>query len=248
MSRPRARAATPEHPRRGPRALLQDEIIRVAALCFSEMGYRATTLDTIAAKVGVSKVTLYKHVPSKEELLCRMFERTIQSFRAGLRQIVEQSLPADEKLQRIIRYQVTLLAAQLPLIRVFFSEEGSLPAAMARRVAREKREYDRAIEAVLREGIAEGRFRKLPPTLLVFGLLGMCNWLHKWYQPEGPLAPEEIAMVFVDLLGRGYLEQAPEPESVAIAKRLDAIDRRLATLERRLTPGAGSAARHGRRV
>lgn len=106
-------------------------------------------------------MTLYKHVRSKEELLCRMFARTIRSFRSGLRHIVEQPLPADEKLRRVIRYQVTQVATQLPLLRVFFSEEGSLPAAMARRVAREKREYDGAIERVVGEGIAEGRVRKV---------------------------------------------------------------------------------------
>ncbi len=222
---------------RGLPSLLHEEIIRVAALSFSEMGYRATTLDTIAAKVGISKVTLYKHVPSKEELLCRMFERTIQSFRSGLRQIVEQPLPADEKLRRIIRYQVTQVATQLPLLRVFFSEEGSLPTVMAKRVARGKRDYDRAIEAVVREGIAEGRVRKLAPTMLAFGLLGMCNWLHKWYRPEGPLAPEEIAGVLGDLLERGFVEQHLGSEDHVIAKRLDRIDRRLATLERRLKAG-----------
>ncbi len=217
--------------------LLHEEIIRVAALCFAEVGYRATTLDTVAAQVGISKVTLYKHVPSKEELLCRMFERTIRSFRAGLRHVVEQPLPADEKLRRIIRYQVTQVATQLPLLRVFFSEEGSLPTAMARRVAREKREYDRAIERVVGEGIAEGRVRKLPPTLLVFGLLGLCNWLHKWYRPEGPLAPDEIARVLTDLLERGYLEPPPGTPGGELAGRLDRIDRRLATLERRSRPG-----------
>ncbi len=217
----------------GTQGLLHEEIIRVAAVCFAEAGYRATTLDTIAAKVGISKVTLYKHVPSKEELLCRMFERTIRSFRAGLRRIVEQPLTADEKLRRIIRYQVTQVATQLSLLRVFFSEEGSLPAAMARRVAREKREYDRAIERVVGEGIAAGRVRDLPPTLLVFGLLGLCNWLHKWYRPEGPLAPEEIAGVLTDLLERGYLEPRSRADQEDLAGRLDRIDRRLAVLERR---------------
>jgi TetR/AcrR family transcriptional regulator, cholesterol catabolism regulator len=225
-------------------SLLHEEIIRVAAVAFSEMGYRATTLEAIAAKVGISKVTLYKHVPSKQEMLCRVFERTVRTVRAGLRQIVEQPLPADEKLRRILRYQVTLLATDLPLLRVFFSEEANLPPAMARRIAREKREYDHAIEAVVREGTAAGRLRALPSTLTVFCLLGACNWLHKWYRPEGPLGQEEIATVFVDLLERGYLAQEPERDGQRLAKRLESIDRRLATLEQHLrhpeTPGAGS--------
>src|SRR5574337_904895 len=118
--------------------LLRDEITRVAAVCFGEMGYRATTLETIAARVGISKVTLYTYVSSKEELLWRVFERTIAAFRTGLRQITDQALPSDEKLRRIIRYQVSLLAGHQPFLTVFFGEEASLPAELVRRVAQEK--------------------------------------------------------------------------------------------------------------
>ena len=53
------------------RTLVLEEITRVAAVCFGETGYCATTLDTIAAKVGISKATLYTYVSSKEELLWR---------------------------------------------------------------------------------------------------------------------------------------------------------------------------------
>ena len=71
------------------RDAVREEIILVAAVCFGELGYRATTLDTIAAKAGVSKVTLYKHVASKEDLLWAVFERTLASFREGLARTME---------------------------------------------------------------------------------------------------------------------------------------------------------------
>lgn len=229
-----------ERTSRARRRLLQDEIVRAAAVCFREHGYRPTTLDAIAARAGVSKVTLYKYVSSKEELLCQVFERTIESFRAGLRRIVEPDLPADEKLRRILRYQVELLASHLPFLTVFFSEEGGLPPEMARRVAREKREYDRAIERVIRAGIRQRHVRNLSPTLLVFALLGMCNWLHKWYRPEGGLAPGEIAAFFVDLAEHGYLRRGQEPSADSIARALRRVEERLARLER--------AARRGKAV
>lgn len=215
------------------RTAMLDEIVRVAATCFGELGYGAATLDTIAAKAGVSKVTLYRYVSSKEELLSLVFERTIESFRRGLRQITDQRLPADEKLRRIIRYQVALLAGHLPFLTVFFSEESRLPPPVATRTARAKRDYDRAIERVVRDGVDEGLFRDLPPTLLVFGILGMCNWLHKWYRPEGRASAEEIADVFLDLLERGYLTAAVEPRRDRLAVALERIETRLARLERR---------------
>ena len=195
------------------RAAALGEILRVAATCFGEMGYRATTLDTIAAKAGLSKVTLYRYVRSKDELLSLVFERAIESFRAGLAEIIEQRLPADEKLRRIVRYQVSLLASHLPFLKVFFAEEAGLPAPMAARAARARREYDRAIERAYRDGVDEGLFRDLSPTLVVFGILGMCNWLHEWYKPEGRSTPTEIADVFLDVLERGYLKAAGAPRA-----------------------------------
>lgn len=211
------------------RAAVLDEIVRAAAAGFGEVGYRAATLDAIAERAGVSKVTLYRYVSSKEDLLSLVVERIIASFRQGLRQIVEQRRPAEETLRRIVHYQVTLLAENLPFLTVFFSEESGLPAPMATQAARAKREYDRTIERVVREGIEAGRLRALPPTLVVFGILGMCNWLHKWYRPQGPLSPGQIADVFVDLLERGYLAEPPgaAPGDDALAR----IEKRLARLE-----------------
>ncbi len=166
---------------------------------------------------------------SKEELLGHVFERTIESFRTGLRRIIAQDMPAQEKLLRIIRYQVTLLADHMPFLTVFFSEETGLPVELARRVAREKRDYDHAIEAVVREGIAEGRIRDVPPTLLVFALLGLCNWLYKWYRPDGRLTADQIADVFADLLERGYLQPSSAGESVG--EGLRRIEGRFAKLQ-----------------
>ncbi len=216
------------------RTLVLQEIIRVAAVCFGETGYRAATLDTITAKVGISKVTLYTYVSSKEELLWKVFERTIESVRLGLRQIIDQPLPADEKLRRIVRHHVGLLTSNLPFMAVFFSEESGLAPEVATQVARAKREYDRAIEGVVRHGIDAGLLRDLPPTLVVFAILGMCNWLYKWYRPGGKLAPEQIADVFVDLLERGYLRRAAEAGGDQVLVALRSVEERLTGLERRL--------------
>jgi AcrR family transcriptional regulator len=209
------------------RAAVLDEIVRAAAAAFGEVGYRAATLEAVAERAGMSKVTLYRYVSSKEDLLSLVFERTIASFRHGLRQIVDERRPADETLRRIVRYQVGLLAGHLTFLRVFFSEESGLPPAMAARAARAKREYDGAIQRVVREGMAAGVFRDLPPTMLVFGILGMCNWLHTWYRADGPLSPEQIADVFVSVLERGYLAGGGGDREDALAR----IEARLARLE-----------------
>jgi AcrR family transcriptional regulator len=212
-----------------PRAAVLDEIVRAAAAAFGEVGYRTATLETIAERAGLSKVTLYRYVGSKEELLSLVVERIIDEFQGGLRRLIAERRPANETLRRIVHYQVQLLAEHLPFLTVFFSEESGLPAPMAARATRAKREYDQAIERVVREGVEAGLLRDLPPRLVVFGLLGMCNWLHTWYRPNGKRSAAEIADVFVALLERGYLaEPAPSPDN---SEALARIDRRLARLE-----------------
>jgi len=227
------------------RAAVLDEIVRAAAAAFGEVGYRTATLEAIAERAGLSKVTLYRYVSSKEELLSLVVERTIDRFRQGLKRIIAERRPADDTLRRIIHYQVTLLTEHLPFLTVFFSEESGLPAPMAARAARAKREYDQAIARVVQDGVETGLLRDLPPTLVVFGLLGMCNWLHKWYRPDGKRTPAEIADVFVTLLERGYLaEPAATREDGDMLAR---IERRLARLETALTSGSRRSRRPTRR-
>ena len=187
------------------RAAVLDEIVRAAAAAFGEVGYRTATLDAIAERAGLSKVTLYRYVSSKEELLSLVVERTIATFRQGLRDIVEQRRPAEETLRRIVRFQVELLTENLAFLTVFFAEESGLPAPMAAQAARAKREYDRTIERVVREGIEAGRLRPLPPTLVVFGILGMCNWLARWYNPRKQVSIDELIRTYFDLIGAGLI-------------------------------------------
>jgi AcrR family transcriptional regulator len=213
-------------------ALREESILQAAAACFGEQGYRATTLETVAERLGISRVTLYRYCPSKEELLIRVFERTIAIFQRGLQQICAQEIPPEEKVRQIIRHQVRLMADHRNFLTVFFSEEGNLPPEMARRAKTERRTYDELIEGVIREGIEAGRLAPLPPKLVSFALLGMCNWLYQWYQPDGPLSADEVARIFIQLVEHGYLRGDPQQE---ILQRLERVEAMLADLHQQQT-------------
>ncbi|MCS6924894.1 MAG: TetR/AcrR family transcriptional regulator [Candidatus Binatia bacterium] len=205
----------------------EESILQAAAACFGEQGYRATTLEAVAERVGISRVTLYRYCPSKEELLIRVFERSIAIFQRGLRQICAQDVPPTEKLRQIIRHQVRLMADHRNFLSVFFSEEVNLPPDMAQRARNERRAYNALIEGVIREGIETGQLAPFPPKLLTFALLGMCNWLYQWYQPHGPLSADEVARIFIQLAEHGYLHQDAQHD---LLKRLEQIETELAAL------------------
>lgn len=208
-------------------AVREESILQAAAACFGEQGYRATTLEMVAERLGISRVTLYRYCPSKEELLIRVFERSIAIFQRGVQQICAQDVPPEEKLRQIIRHQIRLMADHRNFLSVFFSEEGNLPPDMARRARTERRVYDELIEGVIREGVEKERLAPLPPKLLSFALLGMCNWLYQWYQPAGPLSVDEVARIFIRLVEHGYLSHDPQQE---ILRRLERVETELTEL------------------
>lgn len=202
-------------------AVREEALLQTAADCFCEHGYRATKLETVAERMGISRVTLYRYCPSKKELLVRIFERAMSFYQHDLRRICTQPIPAEEKLRQIVRHQIRLIVERRNILIVFFSEESHLPEEMVHRVRAERRAYDDLIEGVIAEGIRAGRFAPLPPKLVAFAILGMCNWLYQWYQPDGPLSADEIARSFIALVEGGYLRADPQREILTHLGRME---------------------------
>jgi AcrR family transcriptional regulator len=191
------------------RSLVRAQILRAAADLFGDRGYRATTLDDIAGRLGMSKATLYGYFRAKEEMLAAISRETIEGFTRELNTVLQSALPPEEKLRRVVRQHVRFVIANRSFLTVFFSEEANLPPRFARSLARQKDRYDKGIERVVAEGVRVGVYRDVPPRLVVFGLLGMLNWLYKWYNPAGRWGAEDIASAFLSLVEGGLLRRGP---------------------------------------
>jgi len=195
------------------RSLRKQRIIDTAVRIFHEKGYRAATLDDVAKDLGITKAALYHYVASKEELLSIIYIQALESFFETAYQIGEQRLPPPEKLRVLIRHHIkNIIVENLAMFAVFFSEENQLPEKDFQKIRREKRKYTRVVEAIIEAGIAQGYFRETDTKLQAFAIIGMCNWLYKWYKPaEGSQGPDDIADYFIDLLEHGYLRGKDRP-------------------------------------
>ena len=214
------------------RQAIRDQILRVAADLFRERGYRASTVDDIAARLGMSKASLYTYFRAKEEMLAAISRATIAAFTRELALVSASSLSPEDKLRRVVREHVRFVIANRSFLTVFFSEEASLPPRLARALAAQKDRYDKGVEAIVVEGIRSGVFRDAPPRLVVFGLLGMLNWLYKWYNPAGRWGAEEVSAAFLDLVEGGLLRRVPR--SPRLSRRLARLRRELTAIERAL--------------
>lgn len=58
----------------------RDKVFETAARLFFQHGYQAVGVDRIAAESGVGKMTLYRHFPSKDDLILAYLRRTDAEF------------------------------------------------------------------------------------------------------------------------------------------------------------------------
>jgi len=193
------------------KSLRKQMIIDTATNIFHQKGYRTATLDDVAHELGISKAALYHYVASKEDLLSLIYIQALENFFANAYAIDEMELPPPEKLRFLIRHHIeNIIIRNLPMFSVFFTEENQLPEKQFQKIRKEKRKYTDVVEKIITEGIEQGFFRALNPKLQAFAIIGMCNWLYKWYNPghDGQSA-EEITDQFLDLLENGYLLPPP---------------------------------------
>jgi mycofactocin system transcriptional regulator len=84
-----------------PPATSHAQIERAAFRLFAQRGFDGTTLDAIAAEVGISRRTLLRYYDSKNDIPWGRFADTLDGFRATL-----ASMPHDLPLHRAVQAAV----------------------------------------------------------------------------------------------------------------------------------------------
>jgi TetR/AcrR family transcriptional regulator, cholesterol catabolism regulator len=183
------------------------EHVREAALrIFSERGYRATSMQNLARQAGMGKASLYHYFASKEELLTELYEEVLRENIVAMRRIAAERRSALEALTDVIVDRVGYTCRNRELLSVFFEEETELPARMRGRLVRARREYEDGILEIVERGRSAGEIvLSTPPRVFVNTVLGAANWAYKWYDPRGPLAPEQIGHDMARILLEGVI-------------------------------------------
>lgn len=180
-----------------------EQILGTAARLFNEKGYRATTMDDIAAELHVTKPALYYYIKTKHDLLYAVCEEAVDQLIDGVRKIEKTDDPPLTKLQQLIRWQVNMFGTYGDVMSVYLADENELEPEKRAYVRSLSREYEQVYRQVIEEAVAEGSFRKVNVPVVVRAISGMCNWLSQWYRPDGAMTAEEIGDVFFDLVVEG---------------------------------------------
>jgi AcrR family transcriptional regulator len=181
----------------------REYILESAAQVFRQKGFHGASMADIAEVVQLQKASLYHHFGSKQEILLELLNRALDMATAQMGEVLDQDLPADEKLRLAMRTYLKLLSEQGDLVSVLLLEYRSLePEFYARHIPHRDR-LERMWRELLQEGVTGGIFACEDVPMAVRGLLGMMNWAITWYRPSGPRSVQEISDHFAALFLRG---------------------------------------------
>ncbi len=173
-------------------------ILQVAEEVLVEKGYHETSIDEIAARVGIAKGTVYLHFPSKEDLVVAILERDTQKILQGVEAtLVLQSTPRA-KLEALLQFMYGGFFNQR--VQLFYSifNHVELQRLLVEKKGCMRDTWEQVsahISSLLEEGKAAGEFDTTIPTVVMlsafFSLLSPKS--HVRLLTEDQVPAEELA-------------------------------------------------------
>lgn len=184
------------------------QIIEAAADLIRESGHYYVTLDQIAERLHISKVSIYHHWTSKQEILFDLLRIGYKAFVENLEKIVKSENPPDVKLQSAIENHVAQ-AVNSGINPMLGDQEWHLVNKYRKEIIKLRDIYDQMFYQIINDGIDQGIFKQIDAKLLHFTIMGATNYTWLWYSAKGGMSYKEIANHITSFLLDGVRAGAP---------------------------------------
>jgi TetR/AcrR family fatty acid metabolism transcriptional regulator len=182
-------------------------ILQVAEEVLMEKGYYETSIDEIAARVGIAKGTVYLHFPGKEDLFAAIFERDMQNIMDLVEETLSTNTSAHARMEAILQLLYGGIFSKRMQLLYSLSNNTALRHTFMEKKSCMRDLWDQLsarVTSLLEEGKAAGEFdAALPTTIMVsafFSLLSPRSF--ERLMVEGQMSAEEVASD----LGRIYFK------------------------------------------
>ncbi len=180
----------------------REAVLKTAAELFLEKSYGRTSLNDVAERLKITKPALYHYFRNKEEILIECYRLGTGLIEETLNEIAAHCGTGLEKVEAFIYSYANVMTVNFGRC-VMRIDQGDLSVDALTEVKAYKRKVDRRLRSFIREGIEDGSIAQCDPKLAAFSIAGALNWICVWYEPDGPLSPEEIASQFSRTLTQG---------------------------------------------
>ena len=203
-TKPKTKNATPKKSE-----LRREAILQHALALFDRQGFANTSLDDIARETGIKREAIYYYFKNRAEILLCIIRPQSEALVNGLAAVVDSDADAPTKLYRAIRNHLQrfdrhCLEMTISLRDIYLDDAKDV----RREMDQTWRRYESMWTRIITEGQAAGEFAYCgDPKMVAFAILGMCNWLARWYDPRKSASVDELIETYFDMLAHGLVRQ-----------------------------------------
>lgn len=180
------------------RALKMERILKVASKLFVEKGFVGTTMDAIAEQLSMTKPFIYQFFQNKHSVLVAICGRELRESLAMLNDVATGSGPASDRLASFVRVATRRNIENRGLWTLMAAEERHLPKEMLSEIRSLELQFHKRLTAIIEDGVKSGEFVNQNPQLASRAVMGMTQWVRRWYRP-GETTPEQVVDEFCAL-------------------------------------------------
>ncbi|SHL19719.1 transcriptional regulator, TetR family [Pseudonocardia thermophila] len=173
-----------------------DPVLQAALDEFLHIGYHGASVRGIAARAGLSVSGIYHYYPSKQHMLLRLLEYTMDDLLRRAEAARSEGRDAVERFRFLVEHLALFHTHRRDLGFIGASEMRSLSPANARRIAGLRNKQSQMVYEEVDTAVREGRFTADKPHERARAVVTMCTALPTWWRPHGPYTPEQIAQQY----------------------------------------------------
>jgi AcrR family transcriptional regulator len=182
--------------------LKRERILRAAERLFHAQGYERTTLDQVAAALGVSKPFVYYYFHNKQELFERLsWAPTVACFTV-LDGDEDAHLPAHQRVAQGLERLIAHTIAGYPAAFFAYREPQAYRPEYLAAQRELARHFYTQLCALLEQARSEGTLAFDDTMLTALAACSLPGFLYTWYQPDGRLDAPTVVRTLSQLAWR----------------------------------------------
>lgn len=173
--------------------------VREAALrLFAQKGYAAVSMRAIASEVGVQAGALYNYTPDKQSLLFDLMRGHMEELLAEADFSINGT--ALDRLRRFVEFHIRFHADRPEEVFIAYMELRNLSPENFAEIEALRRRYEDGLEAILRDGAAEGIFSVGDSKIVTLAIIAMLTGVNTWFRQGGRLSLDEVVAQYWDMV------------------------------------------------